>query len=321
MAARNRMFVLAAGAMIAAMAMGAVAQDKAAAPAKAGLPAVAAPVAAAPAKVEKIDTLRRIRDTGALLVGVRETSVPFSFIDGQKQPQGYSVDLCLRVADAIKSDLKLPKLDVKFVPVSSSNRIPALLEGKIDLECGSTTNTRARQAQVAFAYTTFVAGIKMLAKKSSNVNSVEDLRGKSVVVTKGTTSETIMKTMNDERLLKINLIVSNDHGDSFKAVSDGTAIAFPMDDVLLYGLISKSKNPDEFAVVGRYLSVEPYAIMLRKDEPQFEKIVNRALIDMFQSGEIRRIYAKWFNTKDLVVPLNQYLKEAFLAPNTYPAWP
>ena len=161
----------------------------------------------------------------------------------------------------------------------------------------------------------------MLAKKSSNVNSVEDLRGKSVVVTKGTTSETIIKTMNDERLLKINLIVTNDHGDSFKAVSDGTAVAFPMDDVLLYGLISKAKNPDDFAVVGRYLSVEPYAIMLRKDEPQFEKIVNRALIDMFQSGEIRRIYAKWFNTKDLDVPLNQYLKEAFLAPNTYPAWP
>jgi glutamate/aspartate transport system substrate-binding protein len=127
--------------------------------------------------------------------------------------------------------------------------------------------------------------------------------------------------MNDERLLKINLIVSNDHGDSFKAVEDGNAIAFPMDDVLLYGLISKSRKPDDFAVVGRYLSVEPYAIMLRKDEPQFEKIVNRALIDLFQSGEIRRIYAKWFNTRDLVVPLNQYLKEAFLTPNTYPAWP
>ena len=214
-----------------------------------------------------------------------------------------------------------PRLDVRFVPVSSSNRIPALIEGKIDLECGSTTNTLDRQKQVAFAYTTFVAGIKMLARKSANVNSVEDLRGKNVVVTKGTTSEKIIKTMNDERLLKINLIVSNDHGDSFKAVEDGNAIAFPMDDVLLYGLISKSRKPDDFAVVGRYLSVEPYAIMLRKDEPQFEKIVNRALIDLFQSGEIRRIYAKWFNTRDLVVPLNQYLKEAFLAPNTYPAWP
>ncbi len=247
--------------------------------------------------------------------------MPFSFLDAQKQPQGYSVDLCLRVADAIKSELKLPKLDVRFVPVSSSNRIPALVEGKIDLECGSTTNTRDRQKQVAFAYTTFVAGIKMLAKKSANVTTIEDLRGKTVVVTKGTTSEKILKTMNDERVLKISIIESADHGESFKAVDDGKAVAFPMDDVLLYGLISKSKKPDDFAVVGKYLSVEPYAIMLRKDEPQFEKLVNRALIDLFQSGEIRRIYAKWFNTRDLTVPLNQYLKEAFQTPNTYPAWP
>jgi glutamate/aspartate transport system substrate-binding protein len=244
-----------------------------------------------------------------------------SYLDAQKQPQGYSVDLCLRVADVLKSELKLQRLDVKFVPVSSSNRIPALLDGKIDLECGSTTNTRDRQKEVAFAYTTFVAGIKMLAKKSSGINSVEDLRGKPVVVTTGTTSEKMLKTLNDERVLKISIVESKDHGDSFKAVEDGRAVAFPMDDVLLYGLISKAKNPDDFAVVGKYLSVEPYAIMLRRDEPQFEKLVNRALIDLFQSGEIRRLYAKWFNTKELTVPLNQYLREAFQAPNTHPAWP
>ena len=294
-----------------------VAQDKNVPKPAAPAPA-AAPAATAPAT---IDTLKRIRDTNSILIGVRDSSVPFSFIDAQKQPQGYSVDLCVRVAEAVKTELKLPKLDVKFVPVTSSNRIPALLEGKIDLECGSTTNTRDRQKQVAFAYTTFVAGIKMLARKSSNVGSIEDLRGKSIVVTKGTTSEKMMKSMNDERMLKMNIIESADHGESFKAVDDGKAVAFPMDDVLLYGLISKSKKPDDYAVVGKYLSVEPYAIMLRKDEPGFEKIVNRALIDLFQSGEIRRLYAKWFNTKDLVVPLNPYLKEAFAAPNTYPAWP
>ena len=297
---------------------GAAAQDK-------GVPAAPAATspatAAAPVAAEKIDTLKRIRDTGAITLGVRETSVPFSFLDAQKQPQGYSVDLCLRVAEVIKTELKMSRLDVKFLPVSSASRIPALIEGKIDLECGSTTNTRDRQKQVAFAYTTFVAGIKMLARKSSNINTVEDLRGKSVVVTVGTTSEKILKTMNDERVLKINIIESKDHGESFKAVDEGRAVAFPMDDVLLYGLISKSTKPDDFAVVGKYLSVEPYAIMLRRDEPQFEKLVNRALIDLFQSGEIRRLYAKWFNTKDLTVPLNQYLKEAFAAPNTYPAWP
>lgn len=307
----RRVFVAAAAAAIACAALPAAAQDKAG----------AAPKAAAAAAPDRIDTLRRIRDTGVLLLGVRETSVPFSFLDAQKQPQGYSVDLCLRVADAIKAELKLPRLEVRFVPVSSSNRIPALLEGKIDLECGSTTNTRDRQKQVAFAYTTFVAGIKMLAKKSANVESIEDLRGKPVVVTKGTTSEKMIRTLNDERVLRMTIVESPDHGESFKAVDEGRAVAFPMDDVLLYGLISKARKPDDFAVVGRYLSVEPYAIMLRRDEPQFERIVNRALIDLFQSGEIRRIYAKWFNTKDLNVPLNQYLKEAFQAPNTHPAWP
>ena len=315
-----RTTIFLAAAAIATLALSAHAQDKGGAAPKGAAPA-AAPAAAPERPPEKIDTLRRIRDTGTLTIGVRETSVPFSYIDAQKQPQGYSVDLCLRVADAVKAELKMPRLEVKFVPVSSSNRIPALLEGKIDLECGSTTNTRDRQKQVAFAYTTFVAGIKMLAKKSSNVNSIEDLRGKPVVVTKGTTSEKMLKTLNDERVLKIDIIESKDHGESFKAVEDGKAIAFPMDDVLLYGLISKAKKPDDFAVVGKYLSVEPYAIMLRKDEPQFEKLVNRALIDLFQSGEIRRLYAKWFNTKELTVPLNQYLKEAFQTPNTYPAWP
>lgn len=302
---------------------GAVAQDKATSAKGAATAATgaSAPAPGAQKPAPNIDTLKRIRDTGTLLVGVRESSVPFSFLDAQKQPQGYSVDLCVRVADAIKADLKLPKLEVRFVPVTSSNRISALLEGKIDLECGSTTNTRDRQKQVAFAYTTYIAGIKMLAKKASHVNSIEDLRGKSVVVTKGTTSEKIMKTMNDERVLGIKIVESPDHGESFKIVDDDKAVAFLMDDVLLYGLISKAKKPDDFAVVGKYLSVEPYAIMLRKDEPAFEKIVNRALIDLFQSGEIRRIYAKWFNTRDLVVPLNPYLKEAFAAPNTYPAWP
>ncbi len=287
--------------------------------APAATPAPAAPQAAAPAP--QIDTLKRIHDTGAILIGVRESSVPFSFLDANKQPQGYSVDLCLRIAEAIKAELRMPKLEVKYVPVTSANRIAMVKNGNIDLECGSTTNTRDREAEVAFAYTTFVAGIKMLAKTASNINSVDDLRGKTVVVTKGTTSEKMINTINDERLLHLNVIVSPDHEQSFKMVADGTAVAFPMDDVLLYGLISKAKNPDDFAVVGRYMSVEPYGIMLRKGEPAFEKLVDRSLNEMFQSGDVRRIYAKWFATKDLTVPINQYLREAFQVPNTYPAWP
>ncbi len=270
---------------------------------------------------EHIDTLKRIKDSGTITIGVREASVPFSFIDAQKQPQGYSIDLCLKVADAIKTELKMPRLDVRFLPVTSANRITMVKDGKVDLECGSTTNTRDRQKDVAFAYTTFVAGIKMLARKSSNINSVEDLRGKTVVVTKGTTSETMLKQLNEDRVLKLTIIETKDHNESFADVADGKAVAFPMDDVLLYGLISKAARPEDFAVVGKYLSVEPYGIMLRKDEPAFEHLVDRTLNELFQSGEVRRIYSRWFATRELTVPMNQYLKEAFFIPNTYPAWP
>jgi len=161
----------------------------------------------------------------------------------------------------------------------------------------------------------------MLAKKSSNVNGIEDLRGKTVVVTRGTTSEKMLKQMNEARVLKLTILEAKDHDESFAAVADGRAVAFPMDDVLLYGLISKSAKPDDFAVVGKYLSVEPYAIVLRKDEPAFERLVDRTLNEMFQSGEIRKVYARWFATKDLTVPINQYLREAFAVPNTYPAFP
>jgi glutamate/aspartate transport system substrate-binding protein len=210
---------------------------------------------------------------------------------------------------------------VRFVAVTSTNRIAMVKDGKVDLECGSTTNTRERQKDVAFAYTTFVAGIRMLAKKSSNINGIDDLRGKTIVVTRGTTSEKMMRRMNEERVLKLTILEAKDHDESFAAVAEGRAVVFPMDDVLLYGLISKAAKPDEFAVVGKYLSVEPYAIMLRKDEPAFERLVDRTLNEMFQSGEIRKVYARWFATKDLTVPMNQYLREAFAVPNTYPAFP
>ena len=284
-------------------------------------PAMSAAPTDALAAIEQSPTLKHVRDTASITLGVREASVPFSFIDSQKQPQGYSVDLCLKVADAVKSELKLPRLDVRFVAVTSTNRIAMVKDGKVDLECGSTTNTRERQKDVAFAYTTFVAGIRMLAKKSSNINGIEDLRGKTIVVTRGTTSEKMLRRMNEERVLKLTILESKDHDESFAAVAEGRAVAFPMDDVLLYGLISKAAKPDEFAVVGKYLSVEPYAIMLRKDEPAFERLVDRTLNEMFQSGEIRKVYARWFATKDLTVPMNQYLREAFAVPNTYPAFP
>jgi glutamate/aspartate transport system substrate-binding protein len=277
--------------------------------------------ATAPVPARAIDTLQRIRDTGAMPIGVRDASFPFSFVDSGKRPQGYSVDLCLEIADAIKSELGLPRLEVRYIPVSPDNRIAALQDGTIDLECGSTSNTRERQKEVAFAYTTYVAGIKLLARKSSQISGIDDLRGKTIVVTRGTASEKLMKDINAERLMKMNIIVAADHDESFRTVDQGSAAAFPMDDVLLYRLIAKAKQPDDFAVVGRYLSVEPYAIMMRKGETQLEAIVDRTLSQLFASGEIRRLYDKWFATRELTVPLNPLLKEAFAMPNTYPAWP
>ncbi len=277
--------------------------------------------AAAAAPARAIDTLQRIRATGAMPIGVRDASFPFSSVDDGKHARGYSIDLCLRIADAIKSELALPRLEVRYVPVSAANGIAALLDGKIDLECGATSNTRERQQQVAFAYTTFVAGIRLLIRKPSQITGIDDLRGKTIVVTRDTASEKLIARLNEQRSLKMNIAVADNHDQSFRAVEQGTALAFPMDDVLLYGLIAKAKQPDDFVVVGKYLSVEPYAIMLRKEDPELEAIVDRTLSLLFASGEIRELYAKWFASRELTVPMNPLLKEAFAVPNTYPAWP
>jgi glutamate/aspartate transport system substrate-binding protein len=277
--------------------------------------------ASAPVPAPAINTLQRIRDTGTLPIGIREGSFPFSFVNQGKGPRGYTIDICLEIADAIKNELALPRLEVRYIPVSPANRVAALQDGKIDLECGSTSNTRELQKEVAFAYATFVAGIKLLARKSSQISGIDDLRGRTIVVTRGTPSEKLMQDINAARLLKMNVVVATDHEASFKLVEQGGAVAFPMDDVLLYNLIAKARRPDDFAVVGKYLSVEPYAIMMRKREAQLETIVDRTLSQLFASGEIRRLYDKWFATRELTVPLNPLLKEAFAMPNTYPAWP
>ena len=291
----------------------------------AGYAAVAAAQSAAPAAApmpaRAVDTLQRIRDTGVMPIGIRDASFPFSFVHQGKGPQGYTIDICLEIADAIKNALALPRLEVRYIPVSPGNSVAALQDGKIDLECGCTSNTRELQKEVTFAYTTFVAGIKLLARKSSQISGIDDLRGKTIVVTRGTPSEKLIQDINAERLMKMNIVVAADHGESFRAVDQGSAAAFPMDDVLLYSLIAKAKRPDDFAVVGKYLSVEPYAIMMRKGEAPLETIVDRTLSQLFASGEIRRLYDKWFATRELMVPLNPLLKEAFAMPNTHPAWP
>lgn len=278
--------------------------------------------ATAPAPVAgKIDTLKRIQETGTILIGVRDSAAPFSWVDKQGKPFGYTVDICQKVVESLRSDLKLPRLDIRYVVVTAANRIPLLLAGNVDLECGSTTNTRDRQKQVAFAYTTMITGIRLLVKADSGAKEIDDLRGKAVVTTKGTTGEAMVKQLNEERGLKLTLLSANDHAESFRMVEEGKAAGFLNNDVLHYGLIAQAKNPADFAVVGKFFSIDPYAIMLRRDDAPFERLVNRSLADLMTSGEIRRIYARWFMTRELTIPMTLHIKEAFSVPNTYPAWP
>jgi glutamate/aspartate transport system substrate-binding protein len=259
-------------------------------------------------------TLKKIKDTGVVKIGNRDASIPLSYLDDKQQPVGYGVDICMKVVDAIKAELKMPNLKVEFVPVTSQTRIPILTGGNIDLECGSTTNSMERQKQVAFAPTYFMTGTKIIVKKSSGIKSYDDLKGKTVVFTSGTTNERAMKTYNDEKKLGINFIPSKDHAESFLAVETGRAAAFPMDDVILYGLRASAKSPGDFDVIGPFLSDDPYGIMMRKDDPAFKKVVDNALIALYKSGEINAIYKKWFESPippknvNLNMPMSDDLK-------------
>ncbi len=294
-----------------------------AAPATPPAPAAASgpATAAAPGDVARIDTLKRIRDTATITLGVRASRAPFSFVDAQREPRGYSIDLCMQVADAVKEALKLPKLDVRFVVVTQASRVAMLEDGRIDLECGSTVNTRDRAGDVAFAYTTFVSGVRLLARRASKVTGIDGLRGRTVVAVRGTPAAKLLRQVDAERGLGLTILDARDDADAFAAVADGRAVALPMEDVALHALIARAARPGDFAVVGRYLSIEPRAIMLRKDDPAFERLVDRALAKTFRSGEIGRIYARWFSTRELSVPMSRYLREALAAPTTYPAFP
>jgi glutamate/aspartate transport system substrate-binding protein len=260
------------------------------------------------------DTLKKIKDTGVVKIGNRDASIPLSYLDDKQQPVGYGVDICLKVVDAIKKELKMPNLKVEFVPVTSQTRIPILTGGNIDLECGSTTNSVERQKQVAFAPTYFMTGTKIIVKKSSGIKGYDDLKGKTVVFTSGTTNERAMKAYSDEKKLGIHFIPSKDHAESFLAVETGRAAAFPMDDVILYGLRANAKNPNDFAVLGPFLSDDPYGIMMRKDDPQFKKVVDNAITALYKSGEITKIYHKWFESPippkgiNLKMPMSDSLK-------------
>jgi glutamate/aspartate transport system substrate-binding protein len=267
-------------------------------------------------------TIAKIKSTGTIVLGVREASPPFSTMaSANDQAKGYSIDLCMKVVDALRKELKLKDLNAKQVVITPSTRIAKVVDGTVDLECGSTTRTREREQQVAFSYTTFVAGTRFLVKRASNIKSIDDLRGKVVVVTQGTSNEKLLTAQNTKQKLGIKFITAQEHQESFSQVQSEKAVAFALDDALLAGLIAKSNAPQDYEIVGKTLSIEPYALMFRKNDSEFEAIVNKTLLDIFYSGEVRNIYNHWFVTKDINFPMTAKTLEAFKTPNKYPSFP
>ena len=266
------------------------------------------------------DTLKKIKDTGTITIGHRDTSIPFSYYDDKQNVVGYAMDICMKIVDAVKTNLKLKKLDVKFNPVTSATRIPLMANGPIGLECGSTTNNLDRQKQVWFTITHFVTANRYVAKKSSNIKSLADLKGKTVVSTSGTTNIKWATEENAKRKLGMNIIAAKDHAEAFLTVDTGRAVAFFMDDILLYSLVATSKNPSAWAIGSEAYTVEPYGIMLRRDDAAFKKVVNGAVTRLYKSGEINKIYDKWFlkpippKGVNLNVPMSAQFKKVVAKP-------
>lgn len=255
---------------------------------------LAAFVCLAPPAAHAADTLSKIRDTHTITIAHREASLPFSYLDGSKKPVGYALDLCLKIAEAVRRELKLPQMQIAYLLVTPSSRIPDIVAGKADLECGSTTNNAERRKQVAFTIPHFVAAARMLVRSDSGINNWSDLRGKRVVTTKGTTTVKLLNDRDKVRALSLNLIEAKDHAESFGKVESGEAEAFPMDDVLLFGLRAGAQEPNKFTIVGEMLSTEPYAIMLRKDDAAFKSLVDREMGRIINDGELVKLYDKWF---------------------------
>lgn len=270
---------------------------------------------------ELTGVLKKIKERNVITIAHRESSIPFSYFDAKQKPVGYSIDLCMKVVDAIKTELKLPQLKVEFNPVTSQTRIPLVETGNVDLECGSTTNNAERQKRVAFSVSTFITSTKLLVKKSSNVQRLEDLKGKTIALAQGTTNERVIRRLNEQKQLGLKFVNAADMAQAFLSLDTGRADAFSTDDVLLAGLAANAKHPEQFAVVGEPLSFEPYAIMFRKDDAPLKAIVDRTLVGMMKSGEIRNLYQRWFMSAippknvNLNLPLSAALDAQFKAPS------
>lgn len=281
----------------------------------------AALASAAVSAEELAGTLKKINDSGVIVVGHRESSVPFSYYDNQQNVVGYSQDYSNHIVDAVKKTLNKPDLQVKLIPVTSQNRIPLLQNGTFDFECGSTTNNLARQQQAAFSNTIFVVGTRLLTGKDSGIKDFADLAGKNVVVTSGTTSEMLLNKLNDEKQMKMRIISAKDHGDAFRTLESGRAVAFMMDDALLAGERAKAKKPDNWEIVGKPQSQEAYGCMLRKDDPEFKKLMDDTIAQAQTSGEATKWFEKWFKNPippknlNMNFELSDEMKALFKTPN------
>ena len=288
---------------------------------KAGLAFAAAAVAFSVQAQDLTGTLKKIKDTGAITLGYRESSIPFSYLDDKQQPIGYAMDLCGKVIEAVKADLKMPNLKVNLQPVTSGNRIPQLQAGNIDRECGSTTNSVERQKQVAFGPTYFVINVTAAVKKNSGIKSLADLNGKTIAATSGTTAVPLLKKYEKTKSADIKEIYGKDHAESFLLLSQDRVSAFVIDDILLAGLIANSPNPGDYMIIPESLRQEPYSMMIRRDDPQFKALVDKTIGGVMKSGEINKIYAKWFTSPippknvNLNFPQTPPIKEAFASPN------
>ncbi len=278
-----------------------------------------------PALSASADTLGKITERGSIVLAYRESSVPFSYLDGPGKPIGFGVDIANKVAEAIRQASGKKELRIEYQAVTSQNRVPLVANGSVDLECGSTTNNAARAKEVAFAVNYFYASSRLLVKKSSGIHKLGDLAGKAIATTTGTTTFGQLRKLSLERNLNLSVVPAKDHADGFLLLESGRAQAFAMDDILLAGLMLNAKNPDDYAIVGEPLQVEAYACMLRKDDPAFKKLVDSTLTAMMKSGEFEKLYKKWFMSpipprqRRLALPISDRLRENLKSPTDQPA--
>lgn len=267
------------------------------------------------------DTLDTIRSSGEITLAHRNASIPFSYVDADGRPMGYAVDLCLKLADAIKRELKLPKLTVKYLLVTPDTRMKAVAEGQASMECGSTTNNAERRKLVDFTIPHYISSSRFLVRTDSQIRSIEQLNGHTVVSTKGTTNIKSLGRVNNDKLLGLKIVEAADHAQAFSMVAGGQASAFAMDDVLLSGLRATAPKPEDFMLIGKALSIEPYAIILPKDDAPFKKLVDQEMRRIILSGEINALYAKWFQhpippkNVNLDLPMPYMLKDSFKYPS------